>query len=107
MAFKKVEQAPLIKWEKKGQKVEGIYVGGRKVTTEFGTNTVHTIKTKKGAIAFFGTGMLNRLIEENVVKGNMIQIVLAGFEKNEDPDKNDLKVFEVSVDADYTDDLPF
>ena len=107
MAFKKIEQTPLMKWEKKGQKIEGVYVSARRVTTDFGSNTVHTVKTKKGAIAFFGTAMLNRLIEENVNKGNLIQITLTGFEKNDDPDKNDLKLFEIAVDADATGDLPF
>ena len=63
--------------QKKGQSLEGKFLGTKDITTQFGAQVVHTILTEKGEFDIFGCGKLNYLLTP-IKEGDKIKLVYLG-----------------------------
>lgn len=92
MGYKKIEQE-IFRFEKKGDSLEGAYLGFEKGTLF--DNNVYKLKTSEGKnIVFFGSVILNSLMSK-ITEGTKIKIVLTGFKENKKKGQNPTMLFDV------------
>jgi hypothetical protein len=97
MAERKMKEikSALVKFEKFGDKVEGIY-RGTKVAGNFG-NDAYAVETKDGEVTIFGTAVLSRKMKE-VAVGKYVIITYIDDIPNGKKGQNPIKDFKVQVE---------
>lgn len=79
--------------------VEGYYLGSRKVTTtKYGDSLIHFFKTAKGNVGVWGTGDLNRKLQ-NIRVGTMAKAEFVGMK---DTPRGEMRSFKVFQDKNNT-----
>jgi hypothetical protein len=105
MAFKKVSNRPLIKWEEIGQELTGVYQGSKETDhEEYGKKFRHTLLTMdEQFVDFYAPTVLENLLNDNNIKpGMMIRIVFESTQKASRKGMNDYKVFTLEIDDAYS-----
>ena len=90
--FNKIEDGELLRWEKVGVKVVGVYISYREQNTANGIGHVYEMKTKDALVPFFAPTLLHRKLQ-GIATGNIVSIEFV--EQTKTGAGNPLKHFDV------------
>lgn len=71
--FNKIKDGELLKWDKVGVELIGVYFSYREQNTANGVGHVYEIKTSDGLVPFFAPTLLHRKLQ-SIAQGNIVSI---------------------------------